>query len=238
MLRKLMFLIAILLFGLPATAPAATYLISISGNISKGTDIPGVFGTSGASLVGLPFSASFSYDPTLGIREKMPNSDTLYGGDVDGDISPSDGLTFLLGGKTFKVRGRAGTAIVEANDPGSEGYSYFAFQDQTPSPYGLLIANSTFFIWHPNSPQSNLENPYTGSDLSGWGQLSFSQQINGGFYPSLSVEFEKFNIAASSTGSPATAVPEPTSWAMMIAGFGVIGGAMRRRSVKGTPLAA
>jgi hypothetical protein len=28
----------------------------------------------------------------------------------------------------------------------------------------------------------------------------------------------------------ATAVPEPATWAMMIAGFGLMGGAMRRRS--------
>jgi hypothetical protein len=31
--------------------------------------------------------------------------------------------------------------------------------------------------------------------------------------------------------SPAVAVPEPTSWAMMIGGFGIVGGAMRRRRV-------
>jgi len=28
------------------------------------------------------------------------------------------------------------------------------------------------------------------------------------------------------------AVPEPATWAMMIAGFGLVGGAMRRRSTK------
>ncbi len=35
----------------------------------------------------------------------------------------------------------------------------------------------------------------------------------------------------------AAAVPEPATWALMLAGFGLVGGAMRRRSVRG-PLAA
>jgi len=32
------------------------------------------------------------------------------------------------------------------------------------------------------------------------------------------------------SGNPQPAVPEPASWAMMITGFGLVGGAMRRRS--------
>ncbi len=31
------------------------------------------------------------------------------------------------------------------------------------------------------------------------------------------------------TFAPTSAVPEPATWAMMIAGFGVVGGAVRRR---------
>jgi hypothetical protein len=31
------------------------------------------------------------------------------------------------------------------------------------------------------------------------------------------------------TTADAAAVPEPASWAMMISGFGLVGGAMRRR---------
>jgi hypothetical protein len=33
------------------------------------------------------------------------------------------------------------------------------------------------------------------------------------------------------TEVPTSAVPEPASWAMMLAGFGLVGGAVRRRSM-------
>jgi hypothetical protein len=38
-----------------------------------------------------------------------------------------------------------------------------------------------------------------------------------------------FNVAAKDAFGPTAPVPEPASWAMMIVGFGVVGGVMRRR---------
>jgi hypothetical protein len=40
---------------------------------------------------------------------------------------------------------------------------------------------------------------------------------------------DSFDIAAADTGGPTGAVPEPASWALMIAGFGLAGGALRSR---------
>ena len=54
-----------------------------------------------------------------------------------------------------------------------------------------------------------------GSNLD---ELSFAQVVNG-----------SQDLTFSAT---VTAVPEPASWAMMIAGFGLVGGAMRRRTRK------
>lgn len=44
-----------------------------------------------------------------------------------------------------------------------------------------------------------------------------------------SVTFTSGNFISSSVVPTVAAVPEPASWAMMIGGFGLIGGAMRRR---------
>jgi hypothetical protein len=50
-------------------------------------------------------------------------------------------------------------------------------------------------------------------------------------------KFDSFKLN-SLTVTTTAVVPEPASWAMMIAGFGLIGGAMRRRSAQSRPASA
>lgn len=71
-----------------------------------------------------------------------------------------------------------------------------------------------------------------------WGMETFTRGLAlGGKVPSavLTASVGDFLYSVGEVqfdGTPApTAVPEPASWAMMIAGFGLIGGALRRRVV-------
>ena len=68
--------------------------------------------------------------------------------------------------------------------------------------------------------------------------LSFGEDF-GDFYPGLNSSWGEFSgyvptnihagfIAAAQLGG----VPEPATWALMILGFGAVGGAMRRRNAK------
>jgi hypothetical protein len=50
------------------------------------------------------------------------------------------------------------------------------------------------------------------------------------FFLTDSVRAPKFQRIVFTDAKPDAAVPEPASWAMMIAGFGLVGGAMRRRT--------
>ncbi|MGI4875962.1 MAG: PEPxxWA-CTERM sorting domain-containing protein, partial [Janthinobacterium lividum] len=43
--------------------------------------------------------------------------------------------------------------------------------------------------------------------------------------------FDDFSIGSAAQVVPVPGVPEPTSWALMIAGFGAVGAAARRRRV-------
>lgn len=45
------------------------------------------------------------------------------------------------------------------------------------------------------------------------------------------------NVRLTATDAPVAAVPEPATWAMMLVGFGAIGGAMRRRTARRTRVA-
>ena len=47
----------------------------------------------------------------------------------------------------------------------------------------------------------------------------------------ISVAFETQANTAITGGAVAAAVPEPATWAMLLVGFGAVGGAMRRRSI-------
>jgi len=77
----------------------------------------------------------------------------------------------------------------------------------------------------------------TGADVAGLSgmtsglvSLTSSQSFYGAKFSSSSSAFELDNIGFSNTS--ASAVPEPASWAMMMIGFGAMGYAMRRRSVR------
>jgi hypothetical protein len=51
-----------------------------------------------------------------------------------------------------------------------------------------------------------------------------------------SIGFENVADTAITATTAAGAVPEPASWALMIAGFGLVGGAMRRRAAVRTTI--
>ena len=75
---------------------------------------------------------------------------------------------------------------------------------------------------------SNGVNPYGANTVAlnlaaGTYQLRFAEADNSGFF-NLGVD----NVSINAVGG---AVPEPATWAMMIAGFGIVGASMRRRKV-------
>jgi hypothetical protein len=63
------------------------------------------------------------------------------------------------------------------------------------------------------------------------GTYSVDFVFNTQFRPSKDVVIDQVFVIASDTGGPQIpAVPEPATWAMLIAGFGLVGAAMRRRT--------
>jgi hypothetical protein len=66
---------------------------------------------------------------------------------------------------------------------------------------------------------------------SGSGQISlgFSSLPDSATLSNYLVRYQQVNGSGSGVGTPVGGVPEPSTWAMMLLGFGAIGTSMRRK---------
>lgn len=162
----------------------------------------------------------------------------------------------LNGGTFFGCTGNpAGNCLDLVGNSGSGGIASV--------PKFTLTAGNTYTVKFGGTLQSGPTNPAITTFRVGLGSLSevltvdlpYSPQIFSlNFMPIIteasaalsfttivpadSVHGEVIDHISLSEAAPAGAVPEPASWAMMLAGFGMIGGAIRRRATTAVRVAA
>ena len=109
-----------------------------------------------------------------------------------------------------------GSATLDLSGFGS--ISTISFLWGTPDTYNTLSVDGTSFSFTGAGLAEGIYTlTFTGADAAAVTGLTFSST-------QAAFEFDNVNVAA---------VPEPASWAMMIGGFGLVGGAARSRSRKG-----
>jgi len=94
----------------------------------------------------------------------------------------------------------------------------------------ILKAGADAFTNDPNDIVAVLFGPGTAG--SSWGTISASLNLAAGNYVFRFAETDNqsnFTAGLDNVSVIGGAVPEPASWAMMLGGFGLVGGAMRRR---------
>ena len=135
--------------------------------------------------------------------------------------------TFTPGAELWRSSAVAGASgVLNFNPTGvalTAGQNYVAFLStyNTTSTGSASVSSCNVFVGSPACIAANA-NPNLGRAITGrveganLNELVFSQVVNG-----------SQDLTFSAT---ITAVPEPATWAMMIAGFGLVGGAMRRRT--------
>jgi hypothetical protein len=107
------------------------------------------------------------------------------------------------------------SSFVADNNPSGVNITFFALGLGGTTLTTLDAAHPTF-SWSTTSPV-----------LAAGTQFGFAVNYDGVYYnDSTGINFTVHGPDASG------AVPEPASWAMMVGGFGLVGGAMRRRSGK------
>jgi len=227
----------ICLLGICVTQPAfaALHILNYSGIIDNGTDFSGVFTDAGTDLSGKAFLATISYDPDLGLRENRENLDEVKGGTFFSVASPTLGASLTIAGKTYDM---GGSWISDLYESGQSTTTY-SIADLASLPVGSLFSEINIDFAHPFNPLADLDHPFFGKPLNSRGQFQILENLGGGaqryrFY----AQTLSYTVSSPSTGGGGGAgggvsgVPEPATWSMFIAGFGLVGASMRRELAK------
>ena len=249
--------LAAMAVGWATSASAAKYLFEFGGVVDFSTVTGGtMFGTTGFGLVGKRFSATITYDDaTPGLMTLYPGSTTRTG-TLGFDPPPTtgsltiNGITPVFPSVTFGD----GEYQLWNNSP---TFPPFPSRDLISVSTGSRFQTGTFAtdLFYRSvsfngmlidNDSLSLTNSLNLADLSGFvytgtgarfhtgnfrvEETAFhNRQLTSSIVADGSYQIDRFTITRLG-GSPG-GVPEPASWALMIAGFGLIGGAMRRRTV-------
>jgi hypothetical protein len=202
------FVFFVVMLALSAQASAKDYKVTISGVVVNGSDIS--FGL--GSLKGKNYTAVYKLSDLSNETHNpgMNGYETYYESSKTA-VSLTIGEVTKHFNTSYQVYGKSSSII----------WLYSLLDD------GRLL-NHTIFSFDAGAPlleNSEAESNYYNSSLDG---ATFSA----GLLPDPSYERVTLDLKPTSISQSVTSVPEPSVWGMMIAGFAIIGGSVRRRARK------
>lgn len=223
-------ILGVIALSQPASAAVVSY--TYSGSVDFGADDFGLFGEAGASLNGAGFTAVFSRDDALALPEDIVlGRDNSYvaGSGMNQPVT----AVLTINGVAFEIGGVAGKQS-QYDDGEYEAFSHFASGPGS----SLTLGGGTLGTFAP----------MPGNVLASADYHTLASLPPGGF-PAFALSGTFEFIHPDSNGSQRTfanftptgflvgpnpdggagAVPEPATWAMMLAGFGGVGWTLRRR---------
>lgn len=226
MMKSTLFISAMTVAFLAGASPAAAAVktATYSGTLQSGNDLTGVFGAANTNLAGVSYIATFTYDRNLGGSQSTNPGlfDSSAGGIFYGTGSPmiSASITINSITKSFSA-GFDDLALTSAN-PFQQVWHIAQRK--------VLGADWVQAKFNPLIAAGSLDQDVAPNAATGTGSFQIYA------YDSLTAATTAFatgvfaNQAIYSVGDASVAmVPEPASWAMLIAGFGLTGAVMRRR---------
>lgn len=213
-------------------ASAAVMVATYTGTVQGTVGINGEFGGIGSSLDGVRFVATYIYDPSrAAFRGSASYSDAAYGGSFfgSGNLGPVISASLRINGITVEYGSQYYSALIASIN--SELISirhqvndYFVVSNIEIQTY--LQA----YIYSVDSPNS-LDSTYDGSPSGADAALSagaFGYSIRNSVTGHQDFAYGIL-VPDHLTVSALGGVPEPSTWALTIGGFGVAGVALRRR---------
>lgn len=229
---------ALIAFSSATTAPAAIITATLEGEFESGVNTANLF-SAGSNLAGVAFKAVVVFDDaTPGVEiVQLPEHQIIYGlgpqGDPPGNNSPGTAM-ITINRISRSIAGDWGSGFGKSDhdELGSQLAHVYAEDlylslDERFHSYDGIILYAFPFV----PIDYELRKPFILSheDANFYGEISFTSydRYEGVYASWFSGQIGRFTTLTVTVGpSP---VPEPLTWAMMIAGFGLVGNAMRRR---------
>ena len=231
--------VATLAATVAAPASAGQYVINYYGIVDGGTDNTGVFGPASSSLVGATFNASFILTyPTPGVLSQAgANRDGVLGGSYYGVQSPVSG-SYTINGTKLAITGDYVGYATQWNNATStrtglvyDQVAHGAQENHLQGGYGYHSKVAVFAytlalfgqMLNSTNITDSLDYTLTPNDGGGGDFFVYDSFFNGSYRVYTKNASGTVSIDRVTIGS----VPEPASWAMLIIGFGVVGGLQR-----------
>ena len=220
-------------FGLAGPVSAAVVQVQYRGTVSSGYDTTGVFGSAGSFLDGLAYTASYTFETTYGHTLSSSYYNYAYGGGVLSMPSPVLSSTVTINGNTVAVPGSWNGQISGYND------GIYSHQSHQSQEYSYNISsyrdnNSYNYIYNYNGTlPASITAPFSyavteGDTAEGFVQIRQYTLDSTGY--THSADAYAYLIPDHVTiGAP---IPEPETYALLLAGLGLLGFAARRRKLK------
>lgn len=209
-------------------AQAEVVTTQLSGTIASGYDGLGIFGTPGSSLAGLNYSQTFSTNLAQGYNIVVlgPTSNLYYENPADASFN---GAT-QVGGHNYQwtlngARGEFSLYNYATNGLGGPDQVYLGAlgnDGRTPDGFQLVTESRVYSFSQPFLSQLDPSQRLTINPAGLEVQTSFYLQRGG--------EVTYFQSTSVGSAAALNPVPEPETWAMLVAGIGMLGFMARRRA--------
>lgn len=219
-----------------AIVPASATIVDVvfTGHVGFGLDMTGIFGSSNTQLFGKSYSARYRFDTSLGNVVTTSTVTSATGGprSIYGGTSPALSASLTINGVTVEIGGSALGMIYAFSAPFQSNQSYEAAQYSDAADFrtdhsivhrigaaGGILSNS-FDVAQYYGPTSGFVGQTSQFQIAIFNKrtMTHTEFAFGSLVP------ETVSITPV-----ASAVPEPATWAMMLAGFAGLGLAARRR---------